>query len=255
MRCTISLGLLMVSLAAAGCASSEKSNRTVISAEDAPISEGKGSSVEPSDATDTEAEDSDAAPIPLVCAAGSSPFCVPNRKFVQRLCMDTFPGVALVMFRKGTPWTRGYLTRKTEAWNASGGAAPQRELPFDEEVILLRKRGSAGGIQVSGAGGGYDALTWDGACVTLAEEEVTLNVPPRPKTAPIVWRRLDPNLRETMKEDSELREAYRARRRECKGATMGEVSLKCVKADEGLSRAVEGYVRRGGELPQPTKLP
>ncbi len=196
-----------------------------------------------------------ADPLPSDCASVDSPFCVPDRDFVSRLCTDTFPGVALLMFRKGTPWTRGYLTRKTEAWNASGGAAPQGELEFDEEVILLRKRGATGGIQVSGAGGGYDALRWDGSCVTLAEEEVTLKEPPRAKAAKVTWRWIDPELRDAMKEDPELREAYRARRKECKGATMGEVSLQCVKADDGLSRAVEEYVRRGGDLPRPSKLP
>lgn len=204
---------------------------------------------------DDSAQIEEPAVLPTECSDPKAEICVPDRRFVSRLCMDTYPSLALVMFRKETPWARGYLTRETEAWNASGGAAPAGKLLFDEEVILLRQRVASGGIQVSGAGGGYDALRWDGSCVTLAAEEVTLNMPPRAKAAKITWRWIEPGLREVMKQDPELREAYRARRRECKGATMGEVSLKCVKADEGLGRAVEDYVRSGGVLPPPEKLP
>ncbi len=258
MRTVAISNMIMVSWFASACGGAAKPAETAAESEDG------GASVDIAEAADTTAPADESAgesgstgtsAIPTECAKGDSPFCVPDKGFVSRLCMDVFPGVALVMFRQGTPWTRGYLTRKTEAWNASGGAAPQGELEFDEEVILLRKRGATGGIQVSGAGGGYDVLRWDGACVTLAEEEVTLSKPPTPKTAKIVWRWIDDELREAMKEDSGVRDAFRSRNRECKGATMGEVSLKCVKADDALGKAVEVYVRGGGQLPTPAKRP
>jgi len=174
---------------------------------------------------------------------------------VQRLCQDVYPSVALVMFRGGTPWTRGYLTRKTEAWNASGGAAPTGTLEFDEEVLVLRKRTSSGGMQVSGAMGGYDVLRWDGSCVTLSVEEMTLKTPPKPKRAPVTWRYVDGGLREQLLGDEAVKEAKRRRGKECGGATMGDVTLACEKADKALSAAVIDYVQRGGELPPPEKLP
>ena len=43
------------------------------------------------------------------------------------------------MFGKGTPWTRGYLRREVEAWNASGGVSSNdSKLALDEEVVTLR---------------------------------------------------------------------------------------------------------------------
>jgi hypothetical protein len=112
-----------------------------------------------------------------------------------------------------------------------------------------------GGMQVSGAGGGYDALRWNGACVTLAKEELTLSTPPKAKNARVEWRRLDEGLREKLRENEKVNEAYKARQKECKGATMGTVSDKCVKADDALSAAIVTFARDGGELPTPEKLP
>jgi hypothetical protein len=209
--------------------------------------------------SDTEstqtAADTEESGIPKSCA-GKSDVCTPNRKFVDKLCKGNFPSVALVMFSKDTPWTRGYLRGETEAWNASGGASEQGKLSFDEEVLILRKRSAdMGGMQVSGAGGGYDALRWNGSCVTLAAEEVTLDRPPTPKTARVELRWIDDTMVEVMRKDSKVDAAYMERRKECKGANSGQVSLKCVKADAKLSEVVVEYVRQGGELPEPQKLP
>ena len=52
-----------------------------------------------------------------------------------------------------------------------------------------------------------------------------------------------------------MNEAWLSRRKECKGATNGEVSLKCVKADENLTKTVIGFVRGDGSIPEPKKLP
>ncbi len=202
-------------------------------------------------------EEQEAAPgsLPEKCTKPGADVCTPPKGFVDRLCQDTYPGVALAMFRKGTPWTRGYLTRKTKAWNASGGASDSSELAFDEEVLVLRKRGGdPGGMQVSGSGG-YDALRWNGSCVTLASEELTLKLPPQPKSGHVEWRFLGDGIQEKLRESDSVNKAYRARRKECKGATMGSVTLKCQKADGKLSEAIVDYVRSGGEVPKPDKLP
>lgn len=79
--------------------------------------------------------------LPKDCADSKADVCTPPKPFVERLCRGTYMGVALKLFRKGTPFTRGYLTRKTKAWNASGGASASDDyLVFDEEVIILAKR-------------------------------------------------------------------------------------------------------------------
>jgi hypothetical protein len=110
-------------------------------------------------------------------------------------------------------------------------------------------------MQVSGAGASYDALRWDGSCVTLSSEEVTLDKPPSPKSAKVEWRFLDDNVQEALRQEEKVNTAFLARRKECQGATSGEVSMKCVKADQKLSDVIVAYLRSGGKLPTPTKTP
>jgi hypothetical protein len=175
---------------------------------------------------------------------------------VDRLCAGSFPGATLYLFQSSNPFTHAYLTRRTEAWNASGGVSAGGYVEFDEEVVLLRARkADLGGMQVSGAGGGYDALRWDGSCVSLSTEEVTQNKPPAPKSAKVEFRFLDTPIQDTLREDQTVNQAYLDRRKECKGATTGDVSLKCVKADAKLAEAVVEFVRGGGKVPLPQKLP
>jgi hypothetical protein len=177
---------------------------------------------------------------------------LPDDRFVKTLCDDVHQDVALWMFREGTPWTRAYLTRKTEAWNASGGASVQGELAFDEEVLILRERLSkSGGIQVSGAMGSYDALRWNGSCVSLMAEEITKNKPPKLLHSRVEWRWLSEPMQEALRSNEEIVETYRARRSECKGATMGEVSKKCEQLDSKLVALIVKHVREGGQLVEP----
>lgn len=222
----------------------------------------------PAAAQDSSSRTGSSAPEPETAAAGEGEssgvpskchkpgaVCSPDPKFVKRLCNGKFPSVGLYLFANPA-WTRGYLTRRTQAWNASGGASDSGWVEFDEEVLILYARTpDAGGMQVSGAGGSYDALRWDGSCVTLQSEEVTLTKPPAPKHPPIDFRFLDDETQEALRKDEKVNAAWLARRKECKGATSGEVSLKCVKADESLTKNVIGFVRGGGTLPEPKKLP
>jgi hypothetical protein len=199
----------------------------------------------------------DAAPsagVPAQCHKTSSP-CTPDPQFVKRLCNGKYPSLGLYLFSNPI-WTRGYLTRRTQAWNASGGASDSGWVEFDEEVLILYARSAdSGGMQVSGAGGGYDALRWDGSCVTLQAEEITLSKAPAPKHPPIDFRYLDTDTQEALRKDAKVNAAWLERRKECKGATSGEVSLKCVKADEKLTSSIVQYVRGGGSVPEPKTLP
>ncbi len=217
-----------------------------------------------SEAAPTPAADADAkspppaaAPItvPTECAKPGK-FCLPDAQFTKRMCNDSFPSIALYLFGNGLPFTRGYLTRKTQAWNAEGGASDNTFLEFDEEVLLLVERSAdTGGMQVSGAGGSYEALRWNGSCVTLAKEEVTLDKPPAPKVPNLEWRFLDDNVQAALREDKTINTAVRTRSKECKGAVSGDVSLSCVKADDRLTQVVVEYLRKGGKVPVPSKLP
>lgn len=219
-------------------------------AEAAPDAAAPPERAEPADAGAA----ADAPGVPTECFKAGQ-ICSPDPKFVKRLCNGKFPSVGLYLF-SNPKWTRGYLTRRTQAWNASGGASDSGWVEFDEEVLILYARvADAGGMQVSGAGGSYDALRWDGSCVTLQSEEVTMSKAPSPKHPPIDFRYLDDDTQEALRKDEKLNKAWQERRKECKGATSGDVSLKCVKADEALTKGVISFVRGGGSIPEPKKLP
>jgi len=177
---------------------------------------------------------------------------------VKKLCQDVYPGVALYLFQSKSPFTHSYLSRKTKAVNASGGATSGSEwLAFDEEVVLLYARiPSSSGIVVSGAEGGYDAMRLDGSCVTLDASEVTMDVPPSPKYTEVPWRYLGDDMEAALLKVPAIKEAYIARRKECKGAFSGEVSAKCVKLDAALNATIVASLKNGvTDLPQPASRP
>lgn len=194
------------------------------------------------------------AKIPTECIMKDG-VCTVGKEFAKRVCQSTYVNVALAMFAKGTPWQRGYLTRKTQAWNAEGGASVAGFVEFDEEVLVLFSRiPPKGGMTVSGMGG-FQTLRFDGSCVTLQTEEVTFKRPPAPKYPRIEWRWLEDGMRDALRKDSKVDAAYLAQRKECKGVTTGEVSKKCVTADQKLVDAIVEHVTSGGEMAPPTKLP
>ncbi|MFO0760310.1 MAG: hypothetical protein U0359_27765 [Byssovorax sp.] len=203
------------------------------------------------------ADDKPAAKMPDACEPGDKEVCLPPPGFVKRLCANFFPDATVAMFAKGTPWTRAYSRVNVEAWNASGGAASSEKLQLEEELIIVAKRvPEAGGMTVSGASGGsYDVLRWDGSCASLMAGEVTLKPTPSPKFAKIPWKSLADDIQAAMMNDAKVSRAVIERKKECKGASTGEVSLKCVKADEALGKAVFEYVHGGGTIPAPAKLP
>ena len=250
----LSCSLLSSMLLACGGSKSPANEPTAAGEAEAPSADES----KPDESASGEAEapsESTAEGLPTKCAR-SQGACTPSGKFVQKLCAASYPGVALYLFANGSPWTRGYLTGKVKAWNASGGVSADGFLEFDEEVIVLQERkADTGGMQVSGAGTSYDVLRWDGTCATLGEGELTMNKPPSPKSARVEWRFLDDNVQEALRSDEALSKLVSERKKECKGATSGDVSMKCVKADTKLSDSIIGYVRKGGTIPVPSKLP
>ena len=195
--------------------------------------------------------------IPTSCAATVDGYCLPDGRFAKKLCENQYFTVALVMFSKNLPWTHGYLTRKTKAWSATGAGSSGEEMPEGEEVVVLVRRGSGdlGGMQVSGAGGGFEVLRWDGNCVTLHDGEMTTNAPAKPRNARLLWNTIEMDMRDALLADEKVSEVYSRHRKECKGVTMGDVSKKCETADRDLNAAITRYVREGGKLAEPVKKP
>ena len=192
--------------------------------------------------------------IPGACAGGVMDPCVPEADFVKRMCNGMFPDVALILFAKGSPFTRGYLKGDVDGWNADGASA-RAKLLFDEEVLVLRKRDSGkGGMQVSGSGG-YQVMRWDGYCYTLEEGSLATRAPAKPKTSAIPWRFMENSTKDALLADAGVKTAYEKRGKECKGAVSGDVTAACQKADEALSAAIVKAVRDGISVPTPGKLP
>lgn len=203
----------------------------------------------------SEAEDEKPTPveIPTSCAEGSSDPCLMPPGFVKKLCANAYPELALYFFAKDSPWTRIYVSaREVEPFNGHGGPSSDKNLVFDEELLVLSERSpDLGGMSVSGVGKSYDVLRWDGTCATLQAGEVRFNRPPRPKHANVEWRRLDIEVRNALREDEKIAALAKKRRNECKGVTMGAVSAKCEKADTALKERVVQVIRDGFQVPKP----
>ncbi len=195
--------------------------------------------------------------IPTECHDGTDP-CTADPKWVKKVCQDVYPAVALYLFQPDVPFTKAYLSRKTRAVNASGGVTSGEEwLQFDEQVVLLvHREASTGGMQVSGAQGGFDAMRWDGSCVTLGANEVRTQVPPDPIHAHVPWRYLGDDIQDALKDVESVKEAYITRKQECRGVYSGSVSKKCVRADEALNEEIVRAVQEGEvDLPVPENRP
>jgi len=188
--------------------------------------------------------------VPTACAEGGGDMCVAGAQFADKVCAASQPDLALVLFTKGSPWTRLYLKGDVDAWNAEGGAAARAKLQFDEEVIVLKRRTPPkGSVVVVGSGGGYQVMRWDGNCYSLDEGEVTTRRPPKAKHPLIMWKYLTEGTRNSLLGDATLKAAYDKRGKECKGAMSGEVPIACEQADTALSNGVVDAVKGGLAIP------
>lgn len=195
--------------------------------------------------------------LPDVCSDESEE-CMPPSQWVAKLCSGVHPEVALHMFRGGSPWKRVYSRHRAPAYNGAGGPSLSDErIEKGEELIALRRntegRASSAGEMTVGDTAGYDLLRWNGSCVTLHDGEYSDKPPRRPYHARVEWRWLGDEVRNALQSDGIVRRAYAERRKECKGATIGRVTKRCVECDESLVSAIVDYVRSGGELPAPSE--
>ncbi len=193
--------------------------------------------------------------IPQKCAEGQAEgICAPPKPFVQSMCgAYPKPDIALILFSKSSPFTRGYMNRNMEAWYTSGQQSTSAKLLFDEEVIILsHPKPNTGGMVIGNGGTPYDVLRIDGVCSSVETEAITMKRPPAPKYANIPWQHLEKNVRDALLADPTVAKAEATRRKECKGTTsLGVISPGCAKADDKLSNTIADYVVRGGQTPMP----
>lgn len=193
--------------------------------------------------------------IPEHCKDPSQSRCLPPEDWVQKLCDDVYPDVALHMFQPDTPWHRFYMLANAEPFNASGGMSLMGEkMRRDEEVIALRRRRSKDGIVVSDTSG-YDVLRWNGACASIHDGDYTLRRPDTVLHSRIEWRELGLPLRKALEKQPSIRENNQGRRKHCRGIGFRTVTEECEDYDRRLIDEIVDYVRSGGELPEPAKAP
>jgi hypothetical protein len=167
--------------------------------------------------------------------------------------------VALVMFAKTAPWEHAYVrVKEVDAINSMGGPMADTRLVFAEEVVILRRRpttASTGGMQVSGPDS-YDVLRLDGTCALLQEGEFgSYMVPSQKRSAPVVWKLLEPGLQEALSQDPQIEDKSKQQRSACRGVSLGGGTRECQRATHQLSKTIMGALRRGIDLPVPDRLP
>ena len=250
LACVLALSALVGCGASAPMASSPKGS--VPAAEDpataAPLGNPpEGVAAEPTaPQDDAHAEEPAALEIPTECATSGAKVCTPPTSFVDKLCLSKSPDVALAMFRKSTPWTRAYLVRSMDAWYMGARRTSPVKMVLDEEVLVVASRsGGSSGIQVSGSGS-YDVYRWDGRCVSVMEDEVSLRRPRAPESAPIVWTSLNDATRQALLDDRAIKSRSERLRDRCSGDSSAP---RCTEATAALVHLITDYVRRGGKLP------
>jgi len=180
---------------------------------------------------------------------------MPPVRWAERLCEGgVYQDLALYMFQDGTPWTRFYMKTGLNAVNGWGPTVAE-DLVFQEEVIPINYRRQSESFSVEGSLGTFDVLRWNGSCVTLDVGEVTNKQPRRPRNSRVDWRSLSEDMQNALLKDSEVETAYHARRRECKGASIGRVTAECEKLDKQLPDVIARYVRTTQNLPEPKEHP
>ncbi len=158
------------------------------------------------------------------------------------------------MFRGGSPWQRLYARAQAPAFNGAGGPSmADEDVGMNEELIALRRHGDGRGTMSVADTAGYDLLRWNGSCVTLHDGEFSTKAPRRVRHSKIQWRWLGKETRSALQDDERVSTLYRARRKECRGSTMGTVTRACQRLDSSLMDAIVEYVRSGGELPEPSE--
>ncbi len=206
-------------------------------------------------ALDTNAAATLNATAPTAAAPAATGPCFPERAFVERLCSDSYPGVALVLFGKSSPWTRAYLKGPAKAWTTAPGAQAEEQLFFREEVLVLQDQQTpADGIQVS-SGASFYALRWNGSCVKLTEEEITDQPPWQKATPPVNWQWLDDNIQDALLDDAKVKSTVTKMKKACRGSGMGKASGACGAAQQQVTDVIVGAVRGGLVLPDPARLP
>lgn len=198
--------------------------------------------------------------LPTWCSGDKKP-CVPARDFAQRLCHGQFPGAALFLFQKQSPWQRRWVNAKAglPAKNAEGGPAGGA-LEHGEELLVMAVDEP---VESQGAESSKKAkkakkpdpdvlvLRWDGSCATLKASEAVTYLPGNPKHPAVDWAKLDLSVQRSLLRDFEIRRGAEAQQKACTDKS----SPDCQKAELALSNTLVNRIRGGVKLSMPEQRP
>jgi hypothetical protein len=180
---------------------------------------------------------------------------MPPIRWAEKLCSGgVYQDLALYMFRSGTPWTRFYMVTGLNAVNGWGPTVAEN-LVSREEVIPINYRRVSQSFEVEGSLGTFDVLRWNGSCVTLDVGEVTKDAPHSPRNSRVEWKSMSEQMQDALLRDAKVESVYSARRKECKGASIGRVTKQCEVLDRELVDVIARYVRSADRLPEPDEYP
>ncbi|HVJ20472.1 MAG TPA: hypothetical protein VM686_33895 [Polyangiaceae bacterium] len=251
-------GMLLPGLLAAlaGCGARQEPSTTAVAAP-APVapSEPRPAQADASPAPKAPVADANLShDIPTECASNGDG-CVPPKAFAEGLCRGKFPEVAIKLFSKGMPWEKAYVKAEyLEPVNAYGGHQSEHWLKFGEEVLVIKKHGGTGGVQVSGPKD-LDILRLDGTCATVRSEMLVSYVPGQVVRPHIVWKYLDGALQDALLADKYVKQASEREREACKGSSVTHPEGACDKAMKTLTDAIVAAVRKDIAVPAPEKSP
>lgn len=196
------------------------------------------------------------ATLPDACGEAGAP-CFPPVRFVELLCRDKFPDVALFMFKKSAPWQHAFVkVRDVMARNFYGGPTGDPRLVFSEEMILLRHRPTAAtGIIQERPPDHYDVLRLDGTCADLAEDELRLRWAGPSAYAPITWNLLAEGTRGALSESERVERARKSQAQRCRGSYLGGGGADCQRATQKLATVIVDELDQGRALPTPERIP
>ncbi len=181
--------------------------------------------------------------------------CLPPTTWVNKLCNDIYPDVALHMFKPGTPWQRFYMLARAEPFNASGGMSLLGErMEMGEEVIALRRRANNGQMQINDQSG-YDVLRWNGSCATVHDGDFSTTPPRQVRHSRVEWKRLRRGHAQCTGGGTGDRSHLRGAPQVPPRRFDGEVTADCETYDKRLVEEVVRHVRSGAPLPSPAKVP
>lgn len=195
--------------------------------------------------------------LPTWCTGGNDP-CRPTRDFAKRLCAGHFPGAALYLFQKSSPWQHRWVKAKgLDGQNGEGGPSGG-ELQFAEEVLVMAHDVPATeGVGAKNKTKGKQpeaslvVLRWDGTCSSIQASKAVTYQPGAQKNALVDYTKLDPAVQRSLLRDPDFEKSVTVWQKACEGGASSE----CEKSHQALSTLMVNKIRRGTKLGMPEERP